>query len=72
MPFLFLFVPKAAPYVPAVYQIAPESLDQGQEELDEAVEMYKRSTATGAWPGHGMDPIMVELPAWKRRRETKW
>jgi len=69
MPFLMLFVPTVAPHIPAVYQIDYESLLQGQAEVAEAVEKFKRSTSTGAWPGHGLEPITVALPAWKRQKK---
>lgn len=68
MPYLLLFVPKVAPYIPAVYQMEYEDLEQGRHEIAEAVEKYKKATSTGAWPGHGMEPMSVSLPAWKRRR----
>lgn len=62
--FLLVFQEKTPPYVVTVVQIHPDTLNAGSVLNDFAIEIYRRCTASGRWPGYTDDVYLGRLPGW--------
>jgi PDDEXK-like uncharacterized protein DUF3799 len=62
--FLLVFQEKEPPYVVTVVQIHPETLLAGHTLNTYAIEVYRRCTEAGRWPGYTDEVYLGRLPAW--------
>ena len=71
--FLLVFQQKTAPYLIAVAQPDPESIQWGRVLNRKALDVYRRCHESGHWPAYGDDVISLSLPVWTQRRlEASW
>lgn len=65
--FIFGFVSKSYPYLAATFVLDDETLQQGEDEIAELLDLYAQCKRTGVWPGLGESVQLVGLPAWAKR-----
>lgn len=70
--FLFVVQSKDPPYTVAVYPLDPEIVELGRRQNRQAIELFKRCTDTGVWPGYDgiQDPIGMGSWAVKQIEES--
>lgn len=61
--FRFVVQEKAAPFLPHVIEIGPDSINAGRREMSRALALYASCAETGQWPGYDTTTV-VDLPAW--------
>ena len=66
--FGFIVVENTPPFVPAVYELCADDLDQGREEYRELLKLCKEARMSDEWPGYaGKEIKPIELPRWRQR-----
>lgn len=65
--FLFIAVETAPPYDSRFFVLDEEVIENANEEIDQAIEIYRRCIKTDEWPGYEAEIIEVGLPAWMRK-----
>ena len=65
--FVFGFVSGSYPYLAAAFILDEETLQQGQDEIAELIELYAHCKFQNQWPAFGDTYQLVGLPAWARR-----
>lgn len=65
--FLFIAVETAPPYDSRFFVLDEEVIENANEEIDKAIETYRRCIKTEEWPGYEAEIIEVGLPAWMRK-----
>lgn len=65
--FVFGFVSGTYPYLAAPFLLDDETMQQGDDEVDELLELYAQCKRSGVWPGFGESYQLVGLPAWAKR-----
>ena len=65
--FVFGFVSKTYPYLAAAFVLDEETMQQGEDEVAELLELYAQCHRSGRWPGPGESLQLVGLPAWAKR-----
>jgi CRISPR/Cas system-associated exonuclease Cas4 (RecB family) len=60
--FVFIAIEKSDPYEVAVYDLDPESVEQGLKEIRRRLNIYKHCLDTGEWPGYNTEPELITLP----------
>ncbi|MEU6582841.1 PD-(D/E)XK nuclease-like domain-containing protein [Nocardia sp. NPDC046763] len=66
---VFLVVSKQPPYLASAVELVPAAVDRGRRRNREALELFRRCTGSGEWPGHGDDIHQIDLPAWAYKQE---
>lgn len=61
---VFVVQEQTAPYVVTVVELDDLSIDEGRRRNSEALQIYKRCTTTGVWPGYADGVEVISLPAW--------
>lgn len=69
--FLMIAVEKQPPYLCEVYALEPFALSLGRARNRRALEVFKRCTETGNWPGYTDDITYLALPGWAERADTE-
>lgn len=69
--FVFVFQEKDAPYVVTVSEPEGFALRVGRELNRRAIEIYKKCSDTGRWPGYSDEVVPTPLPAWVENRWMK-
>lgn len=69
--FLMIAVEKQPPYLCEVYALEAFALDLGRARNRRALEVFKRCTETGIWPGYTDDITYLALPGWGERADTE-
>ena len=64
--FAFVLVEKKAPYLCAVYTVAPEVIELGRKIYQRDLAVYRHCMETGSWPGY--QTRTVGLPAWAQKQ----
>lgn len=64
LPFRFVVVESAPPYLAAVHELSMEFADMGRAKVIDALEIYAACTATGEWPGYPLDSDPLQPPSW--------
>lgn len=62
LPYTFIAIESAAPYPVAVYRLDNASIEAGRRQYKYALEVWKRSTASGVWEGYPDQLQTIELP----------
>jgi hypothetical protein len=71
--FVFIFQMKTAPYLVTVAELGRDEQMWGDRMNRSALDLYRRCTDTGRWPGYADDVIELELPMYaKRALEDAW
>ena len=71
--FAFIAVEKDPPYLVHVIQLTERALAWGDQQVSQALEIYRDCTAAGVWPGYPLDEITdIDLPAWVRTEESSF
>jgi exodeoxyribonuclease VIII len=65
--FVFGFVSGTYPYLAAAFVLDTETMQQGQDEVSELLELYANCERANKWPAFGDSYQLVGLPAWARR-----
>lgn len=65
IPFLFIVQSKKPPFLTSVLRIHPEHVEIGRRRNREALDIYRRCTETGEWPGYSTGIETVELPSFR-------
>lgn len=65
--FVFGFVSKTYPYLAAAVVLDDETVQQGQDEVAELIDLYGTCQRTGRWPGFEGSYQLIGLPAWAKR-----
>lgn len=55
------------PYGLKVFQFTPAALDDANEEIAEAIALWKQCRESGDWPSYPDDPEWIDLPPWTLR-----
>ena len=63
LPFTFVLVEKAAPYLVSVVQLDDEAVEAGRALNERAKRIYRECTETGNWPGYP-ETEPISLPMW--------
>lgn len=66
--FVLIVQEKKPPYLVNVVSPTPSSLFIGGEWAAHAIDIYKRCTETGEWPGYPSEITPLELPAWTEKQ----
>lgn len=69
--FLMIAVEKQPPYLCEVYALESFALDLGRARNRRALEVFKRCTETGIWPGYTDDITYLALPGWGERADME-
>ncbi|MFE7868815.1 PD-(D/E)XK nuclease-like domain-containing protein [Micromonospora humida] len=69
LPFVFIFVEKAAPHLIHVVQLGDDELAAGRRINDRAIDLFAECTSTGVWPGYPADITTIFLPPYALRTE---
>jgi hypothetical protein len=64
MPFLFVVVETAAPYLVAVHQLDAEFHRMGKVKTRRALDLYAACQAEGIWPGYPEEVQLISPPTW--------
>ena len=70
--FFFIAVESKPPYAVGVYELDPLALDQGDRDINKAMNLYKYCSEDNYWPGYDFDVPKdiychtIHLPHWKR------
>jgi hypothetical protein len=67
--FRFVLAETTAPYAVSVIDLAPTTIAFANEQLDWAIETWRRCLSTGEWPGYPPRVSTIEAPSWV---ETRW
>jgi hypothetical protein len=71
--FVFIFQQKTAPYLVTVAELGHDERMWGDRMNRSALDLYRRCSETGRWPGYADDVISLELPVYaKRALEDAW
>lgn len=71
--FVFVFQMKTPPYLVTVAQPDPDAQLWGSRMNRHAIDIYRRCTTTGQWPGYADGVVSLELPVWTTRElEDAW
>ena len=62
--FVFVCVEKSPPYSVAIYRLFEDSLELGRKEIRQLLNLYKKCSESGEWPGYPDHVQDVSLPAW--------
>jgi exodeoxyribonuclease VIII len=62
--FLFIAVEKTPPYLVAVYELDPEGLKRGYDQITLNYRKYQSCLETNEWPGYGEDVYLIDVPSW--------
>jgi hypothetical protein len=55
------------PVLAVPYRLVDEAALQGEEEVDELLELYANCCTTNHWPAYTPGERMVDLPKWVKR-----
>jgi len=71
LPFVFLCVETAPPFLVAVYTLPAEAKTEGRRLYLEDLATFRECEETGVWPGYAADKIhALEMPRWAMPREN--
>ena len=66
--FVFIVQETTAPYLVGVYEANPNADRIAHVLIRRAIDIYRRCTETGVWPGYSTDVEPVALPYWVERQ----
>ncbi len=69
--FLFVAVESSPPYESAVYELDGMSLEQGAQEVEDAMQLYRACKTAEVWPGYPESVQRLSLPRWAIK-EKDW
>lgn len=69
--FVFVFQEKTAPYLVNVQAVHWQTLQVAERKNHEAVQLFRRCTESGEWPGYGFPIGHAQLPYWELKRELE-
>jgi hypothetical protein len=72
--FVFVVQEKTPPYLVEVVQLDADTKRIGRAENRRAIDIYRRCTESGVWPGYSADPTeipVISLPAYSIRRHEE-
>lgn len=72
LPFLFVFVEKAPPYLTHVVQLGADELAAGRRLNNRAVDLFAECQQAGRWPGYADDITTISLPPYALRTEETY
>src|SRR5690606_4148843 len=61
-------VEKQPPYAVAVYQLSPEAIQAGRQELRPLLRQWAECERTGYWPAYPLEAVEISLPDWAWRQ----
>ena len=61
--FRFIVVEKNPPYAVAIYELGPTLMQWGADDFNKAIDLYKKCTDSGEWPGFPNDPQIIDVEA---------
>jgi hypothetical protein len=64
LPYIFVVIEAAAPYVGAVYRCTDRAFELGREMYVGLMDRLNVCRSTNHWPGYGEGEMDLELPAW--------
>jgi hypothetical protein len=67
----FCVIETKPPYGIRVFEFTPGSLDDANEEIQEAIALWARCRETGEWPAYPDDVEWIDVPPWKLK-ERAW
>jgi hypothetical protein len=62
--FVFVFQERVPPYIVTLVQLDEVALSIGRDLNAQAIDLYRRCTSTGEWPGYSDDIPTISLPQW--------
>lgn len=62
--FVFVFQEKTPPYLVTVVQPSPETVQWGRVLNRKALDLYRRCSTAGHWPGYTDEVISLSIPGW--------
>lgn len=62
--FVHLVIEKEPPYLSYVAEMDSLYLTLGQQQMDDAIAIYRRCLESGQWPGYDPDPYILSAPEW--------
>jgi len=66
LPFIFVFVEKAAPHLVTVAQLDEEAYAYGEQRWRDAIDLYDACVKADNWPAYSTDIETISLPAWAK------
>lgn len=66
--FCFVAIETSPPYAMATYFLSVDALQAGAEEIQIAIENYKKGKQSGVWEGYKKDLVEIGLPGWYHLR----
>ena len=54
---------KNPPYAVAIYELGPTLMQWGADDFNKAIDLYKKCTDSGEWPGFPNDPQVIDVEA---------
>lgn len=69
--FLFLAVEKTPPYVPALYDLSDDAINEGRMKYRHHLRLYQECTKTGYWPGYTQTVEPITIPKWSFEMEAE-
>ena len=64
---LHVVTEKAAPYLPALYELPAEDIERGKDLNRRALRLFADCLAADKWPGFADEPVQLGLPVWSRK-----
>lgn len=64
LPYRIVAQEKTAPYLVSVWEIDPEYLGMGEEQMDEAIRIYRECLEADDWPGYPTELQQLTPPDW--------
>lgn len=65
--FAFIVIEKEPPYLFAVYELDPDSVEEGRQIARTALKIYAECRKTNTWPGYADKVQQLSLPKWAFR-----
>lgn len=62
--YLYIVAEKEPPYLVSVCELDAEAFLLGRKDMQQALDIYRRCTDTGDWPGYGDGLNPIRLPPW--------
>lgn len=66
--YTIIAVEKQPPYAVAVYQLSPEAIQAGRQELRPLLRQWAECERTGYWPAYPLEAVEISLPDWAWRQ----
>jgi len=66
--YTIIAIEKQPPYAVAVYQLSPEAIQAGRQELRPLLRQWAECERTGYWPAYPLEAVEISLPDWAWRQ----